>query len=151
MSELVYSTAVPLFDKLADQEAKTGSGCLLTYDAVQGSIGRELHRLFNTRSSLGLGDYVHGSATVLEYGVPDSSALSAQDALGMERLQSALLLAVERYEPRLANISVSVVATLHRHDFAQVHIRAQVRVGVELQRIDFEMRLGEPGGLVKIV
>ena len=69
----------------------------------------------------------------------------------MERFQSVLLLAVERYEPRLANISVSVVPTLYRHDFAQVHIRAQVRVGVELQRIDFEMQLGELGDLVRIV
>ena len=151
MSELVYSTAAPLFDRLVNQEAETGSGHLLTYDAVQDSIGRELHRLFSTRSPLGLGDYVHGSATVLEYGVPDWSVLSAQDALDMERLQSALLLAIERYEPRLVNVSVSVVPTPYRHDFARAHISAHARVGVELQRIDFQMLLGEPDGLVKIV
>ena len=151
MSELIYSMAAPLFDRLADHAAETGSGNLRTLDAVQGSIARELHRLFNTRSSLDLSDYAHGDSTVLEYGIPDFSALSAQDALGMKRFQSALLLAVERYEPRLSDVAVSVVPTRHRYDFAQVHISAQARVGVELQRVDFEMLLGEPGGLVKIV
>lgn len=143
--------AAPLFDRLAADLAETDGGNLKTLDAVQGSISRELHRLFNTRSSLSLSDHAHGDATVLEYGVPDFSALSAQDALGMQRFQSALLLAVERYEPRLADVTVSVVPTRRRHDFAQVHISAKARVGVELRRVDFEMLLGEPGGLVKIV
>lgn len=150
MSELVYSMAAPLFDRLADHGAETDGGNLRTLDAIQGSIGRELHRLFNTRSSLDPGDYEQGDATVLEYGVPDFSALSAQDALGLERLEASLLLAVERYEPRLTDVTVSVVPTKHRHDFAQVHIGAQARVGVELRRVDFEMLLGEPGGPVKI-
>lgn len=151
MSELVYSMAAPLFDRLAHHGAETDAGNLRTLDAVQGSIGRELHRLFNTRSALDLSDYEHGDATVLEYGIPDFSALSGQDVLGLVRFQSALRLAVERYEPRLENVTATVVLTRHRHDLAHVQISAQARVGVELQRVDFEMLLGEPGGLVKIV
>lgn len=151
MSEFIYSMAAPLFDRLAGDPAETDSGNLRTFGAIQSSIGRELHRLFNTRSSLGLADYEHGDATVLEYGVPEFSALSAQDALGLERLQAALLLAIERYEPRLVDVTVSVVPTERRKDLAQVRIGAQARVGVELRRVDFEMLLGEPGGPVKIV
>ena len=142
--------AAPLFARLDGNLAETDDGHLKTLDAVQASIGRELHRLFNTRSSLRLDDYEHGTATVLEYGIPDFSALSAQDAPGLERLQSALLLAVERYEPRLAEVTVSVVPSPQRKDFAQVHIGAQARVGLELQKVDFEMLLGESGSPVEM-
>lgn len=151
MSELVKGVAAPLFDRLAAEPPDSDGATLETIEALQGSIGRELHRLLNTRSSLALGDYAGGAATVLEYGVPDFSALSAQDALGLGRFQTALRLAVERYEPRLADVTVSVHPAQRRSDFARVVIGAQARVGVELQRVDFEMLLGESGSPVKVV
>jgi len=150
MSELVKGVAAPLFDRLASDPPEHG-GDLETMEAVQGSIGRELHRLLNTRSPLDLSDYAQGDASVLSYGVPDFSALSAQSAIDLGRLQSALRVAVERYEPRLANVSVQAVPAPQRSDCALVQIGADARVGIEVRRVDFEMLVGGPDSQMKVV
>lgn len=150
MSELVKGVAAPLFDRLASDPPEQGGGKLESMEALQASIGRELHRLLNTRSCLGLGGYAQGDGSVLEYGVPDFSALSAQSAADMGHLQTALRLAVERYEPRLADVTVEVEASPRAHEIALIRIGAQARVGIEVRRVDFEMLLGAPDSFMRV-
>lgn len=141
----------PLFDRLASEPSPFGDSGLEAMEAIQDSIGRELRRLFNTRSSLAPADYAHGAATVLEYGIPDFSAYDTQSAAELQQLSTALRLAVERYEPRLADVAIEVVASPQRHEFALVRISAQARLDTELCRVDFEMLLGTPDSLMKAV
>lgn len=142
---------MPLFDRLASAQSE------LAYqaqpepmEALQASIGRELRRLFNTRSPLSVSDYAQGGGTVLEYGIPDFSALSAQNTTDLKQLAAALRLSVQRYEPRLTEVTVQVSATTNRHEVALVRIGALARVGLALRRVDFEMLLGTPDSLVKV-
>lgn len=152
MSELVKGVPAPLFDRLASDLPAGSGGHLETMEAVQASIGQELRRLLNTRSSLGLSGYASlGDGSVLEYGVPDFSSLSAQSADDMTHLQSALRIAIERYEPRLANVTVELTPAPRRSDLAFVRIGAEAKVGIELRRVDFEMLLGAPDSLMKVV
>lgn len=119
-------------------------------ESLQDSIGRELRRLFNTRSPLSAADYAQGSGTVLEYGIPDFSALSAQNAADLQQLAATLRQAVQRYEPRLTDVSVQVSATPNQHEVALVRIGAQARAGLALRHVDFEMLLGTPDSLMKV-
>lgn len=141
---------MPLFDRLASAPSEPSSTHLETMEAIQASIGRELRHLFNTRSSLAPADYVQGSGTVLEYGIPDFSALGSQSAAELAQLATALRLAVERYEPRLSDVTVQVGASPSRQELALVRIGAQARAGLELRRVDFEMLLGAPDSLMKV-
>ena len=151
MSELVKGGLAPLFDRLASAPSAHARGAHLeTMESLQDSIGRELRQLFNTRSPLSVADYAQGSGTVLEYGIPDFSALSAQNTADLQQLAAALRLAVQRYEPRLSDVSVHVSATPNRHEVALVRIGAQARAGMALRRVDFEMLLGTPGSLMKV-
>ncbi|MGJ7535233.1 MULTISPECIES: type VI secretion system baseplate subunit TssE [Variovorax] len=152
MSELIKGGVAPLFDRLASapSEHARGAAHLETMESLQDSIGRELRRLFNTRSPLSASDYAQGSGTVLEYGIPDFSALSAQNAADLQQLAATLRQAVQRYEPRLTDVSVQVSATPNRHEVALVRIGAQARAGLALRHVDFEMLLGTPDSLMKI-
>ncbi|SEL22129.1 type VI secretion system protein ImpF [Variovorax sp. YR750] len=153
MSELVKGGVAPLFDRLASpqqSEHARGGAHLETMESVQDSIGRELRRLFNTRSPLSADEYAQGSGTVLEYGIPDFSSLSAQNAADLQQLAALLRTAVSRYEPRLTDVSVQVSAAANRHEVALVRIGAQARAGLALRRVDFEMLLGAPDSLMKV-
>lgn len=151
MSELVKGGVVPLFDRLASAPSEHARAAHLeTMESLQDSIGRELRRLFNTRSPLSAAEYAQGNGTVLEYGIPDFSALSAQNAADLQQLSATLRQAVQRYEPRLSDVTVQVSATPNRHEVALVRIGAQARAGLALRRVDFEMLLGTPDSLMKV-
>ena len=95
MSELVRGSSVPLFDRLASSEDPVAAGAfLLTPEQLQASIGKELSRLFNTRSRLAPSEYAASVGTVIDYGIPDFSALSPRHADDRELLQMALKQAI---------------------------------------------------------
>jgi type VI secretion system protein len=62
------------------------------------SIMDHLSRLFNTRQ----GSVAH----LANYGLPDISDIYRRMPQGIEELRAAIKSAVERYEPRLANVRV---------------------------------------------
>lgn len=140
MSELTKRSILPLFDRLSCEELSgQDSGVLETMESLEDSITRELHRLFNTRSPLGLSDYQRAEGTVLEYGIPDFSFLSGQSATDLASLQEVLRLAICRYEPRLMGAQVQVSPTQDKKSMARVLITASARLGVEIRRIEFQM------------
>ena len=142
MSELVRGSSVPLFDRLAAGDA-TGSSAswLLLPEQLQASIGRELSRLFNTRSRLAPSEFHQNSGTVIDYGVPDFSALYARRGDDAELLESALAQAVALFEPRLSNVSVKVQGMANRADAAAVTVGGDVMIGLKAQRVSFELEM----------
>lgn len=150
MSELAKGGVIPLFDRLASGGLDAGPSQLETMESLQDSISRELRMLFNTRSPLPPAEYLDGAATVLEYGIPDLSAFDAQSTSELEALASSLRLAIERYEPRLTDVTVQVLPVSGRRDAAVVRIGAQARAGLALRRVDFEMTMGVSDSLMKV-
>lgn len=142
MSELVRGSSVPLFDRLATQEA-TGKDAswLLLPEQLQASIARELSRLFNTRSRLPLSEFHQNSGTVIDYGVPDFSALYARRGDDVAVLESALAQAVTLFEPRLSNVTVKVQGMAQRADAAAVTVGGDVMIGLKAQRVSFELEM----------
>ena len=142
MSELVRGSSVPLFDRLAAGDVTSSNASwLLLPEQLQASIGRELSRLFNTRSRLSPSEFHQNSGTVIDYGVPDFSALYARRGDDVELLESALAQAVTLFEPRLANVSVKVQALVNRADAATVTVGGEVMIGLKAQRVSFELEM----------
>ena len=143
MAELVRGSSVPLFDRLALSGDSVASGAfLLTPEQLHASIGKELSRLFNTRSRLAPSEYAGSTGTVIDYGIPDFSALSPRHPDDRELLQSALKQAIVFYEPRMSNISVKVEAVPQRGDRALVTVSGDVTIGLKPQRVSFALGLG---------
>ncbi|KAF1045359.1 MAG: hypothetical protein GAK38_03071 [Xylophilus sp.] len=87
---------------------------------------------------------------MLEYGIPDLYSFGTQNAYALRQLAHGLKLAIERYEPRLSDLAVEVVATPRQAETASVRIDARVRIGTELRRVNFEMLLGLPDSLMRV-
>jgi len=146
MTELVRGSSVPLFDRLASSDSQEGVGAfLLLPEHLEASIARELSRLFNTRSRLAPSQYATGTGTVIDYGIPDFSAMSPRHAEDRELLQGALKQAIACYEPRLQNVAVTVAAVPQRGDQAVVTVSGDVTIGLKTQRVSFELGLNAPG------
>ena len=142
MTELVRGSSVPLFDRLASQEAPGGIGAfLLLPEQVEASIARELARLFNTRSRLPLSEYDKGTGTVIDYGIPDFSALSPRRGEDRDALEAALAQAVRQFEPRLQGVKVKVEAVPDRGDVCAVTLSGDIRIGMQQQRVSFTLNL----------
>ncbi|QWT45150.1 type VI secretion system baseplate subunit TssE [Azospira inquinata] len=74
-------------------------------------VARDLEALLNTRRSdpdEKVMDYDEASRTMLAYGVMDLNSLCLQDPDDRSRLQEDLLRSIERFEPRLKRVRVSL-------------------------------------------
>lgn len=102
----------PLFDRLIDRfpDSRRETRPLRTLDraGLRASIRRELERLFNTRSALPAEALRTRERTVVEYGLPDLGVLSPGRHADRVRLAAILREAVQAYEPRLADVRVTV-------------------------------------------
>lgn len=102
----------PLFDRLIDLDpgVRREPRPLRTLDrrGLRESVRRELERLLNTRSPLPADRLQGRDRTVVEYGVPDLAVLAPGRHQDRQRLANMLREAVEAYEPRLAQVRVTV-------------------------------------------
>lgn len=139
MPDLIRSAPVPLFERLCALDE--GQGSALDTLGLQASIGRELSRLLNTRSRLTMAEFAVCSGTVIDYGVPDFTALSARSGEDMELLRHALQRAIGMFEPRLMHTEVSILKNGQNPEGARVHITAAVHMGLTLRRVELDMNL----------
>ena len=149
MNELIRGAGLPLFDRLS-QSATTDSKRLASPQQMELSIGRELVRMFNTRSKVPLRSFANASGT-LDYGIPDFTALSPRSVTDMHQLQTAIVHAINCFEPRLKNVSVRAFPAA-REKAAALVISGEVTIEMKLQPLSFELQLdARHGGLAKAV
>ena len=149
MSELVRGSSVPLFDRLSSETPGGTGAFLLMPEQMEASIARELARLFNSRSRLSLTEMPHSSGTVIDYGLPDWSALSPRRGEDREALEQALTRAVGFYEPRLKNVKVKVEPVADRGDVAAVTLTGDMTIGITQQRVSFSLNLNPSHDVAK--
>jgi type VI secretion system protein ImpF len=112
MSERKVQVRMPLFDRLVDRDRflRRELRPMRTLDrrGVKESVRRELEQLFNTRCPVPAHRLAGRLRSVIDYGIPDFSTFSARNFDDRQRLADILRDAIEVYEPRLAQVSVSV-------------------------------------------
>ena len=140
MSELVRGSLVPLFDRFAPSDGGAGAFILLP-EQLTASIARDLGRLFNTRNRLGPSEIDSSTGTVVDYGIPDFSALSPRSEDDRRLLQKALLKSIAFYEPRLKNVAVKVEEVDQRGDSAAVTVSGDITIGLQHERVSFSLSL----------
>ena len=107
------------------------------------SVGRELRRLLNTRSNVPL-DSRGGEMSVLNYGLPDFSSLSALSGDDRNQLSALVARAITAFEPRLRDVRVTA-ERLRSNDRALIlRLDASLVVGEHSEPVSFSL-LARPG------
>jgi type VI secretion system lysozyme-like protein len=108
----ISGAKTPLFDRLLDDgpEVRQPVSPNRAYDAqsLRESVRADLVRLLNTRTNLrgNIRELAHG--TVLDYGIPDLSPISAADEQQRVALARRVEDVISTYEPRLQNVKVLI-------------------------------------------
>jgi type VI secretion system lysozyme-related protein len=76
---------------------------------VEASVASEISALLNTRIAREVDAVDPAERTVLDYGVPDFSGMSALSGTDRQRIARAAERAIRAFEPRLANPRVTIV------------------------------------------
>lgn len=121
------SFAPGLFDRLADgQPAPAASGPRARAQALaacRDSIMRDLVALLNTRCAVpaeALAPYPAVAGSVMNYGLIDFAGMCMSSDNDQQKICSAVRLAIERHEPRLQRVAVTLrpaSATINRVEF----------------------------------
>jgi len=129
-----------LFERLADAEPRSPEEeaqpfRVLDVRALKESVRRELSRLLNTRRHPRAGG--GGEMTVLDYGLPDFSSLSAGSGDDQRRLAAAVAAAVAAFEPRLRDVRVRVERVAGADRALALRVEAVLSVGLVAEPVSF--------------
>lgn len=141
-----------LFERLSDAEPRTREEeaqpfRVLDVRALKESVRRELGRLLNTRrharSGPGAGE---NGMTVLDYGIPDFSPLSATSGDDQQRLASEVAAAVTAFEPRLSGVRVTVERLRSEDRALLLRIEGRLAVGRVAEPVSFPVLVRAKSG-----
>lgn len=136
MGDEKIEVRAPLFDRLVDRDLRLPRELrpMRTLDrrGLRESVRRELEQLFNTRCPVPAHRLAGRERTVIDYGIPDFSTFSPRSFDDCKRLESVLREAIERYEPRLANVRVHIDPIKDGDPFA---LSAEVRADMIVDRV----------------
>lgn len=139
-----------LFERLSDSEPRSReeeARPFRVHDvrALKESVRRELARLLNTRRHprAGAGE---GGMTVLDYGLPDFSPLSATSGDDQNRLASEVAAAVAAFEPRLADVRVRVERVQGEDRALLLRVEGRLAVGTLAEPVSFPVLVRAKSG-----
>ena len=111
------------------------------------SVRRELEQLLNTRCSVPLRLPPGAERSVIDYGLPDFSSLSASSGDDQNLLQELIRSTVSFFEPRLREVAVTV-EQLPRHERGlAVTIGGLLVVGDVLEPVSFPVHFRGAAGV----
>ena len=141
MSFLFPGGPIPLFDKLDQRAAPTGheAGQGLSADGVEASVEHELHRLLNSRSRINLSEFTEKNLTVCDYGIPDYTALSVRSDTDRVQIATAIAYAIQHFEPRLINTTVTPLGAANGITIALFQIDADLPIANTVRRVRFTL------------
>jgi len=147
MSKLVFACSAPLFDRLLGPD--DGSSCEPKLDPIglKKSLAREMAQLFSTKSRLTLAQYQSRELTVLDYGLPDFTALSPDSDSDTTLMSEVVTKCLDKFEPRLSMVLVKVSPDTYSKTSAHASVAAAVMIGRQALRVDFDLAFTPSGGM----
>ncbi|HEX8775463.1 MAG TPA: type VI secretion system baseplate subunit TssE [Pyrinomonadaceae bacterium] len=97
-----------LVDEDPDQPEEEQPFRVLSRKKLWESVRREVGRLLNTRCPVPLHLITEEERTVINYGIPDFTSLSSNNAVDRQLIANIIGQTIAAYEPRLRNIRVSI-------------------------------------------
>lgn len=152
--KLLRGARAPLFDRFGDEDGEGGDAFLpwhaarrggggLTLSALEQSIALELDRLLNTRCAASLAQLAQRPRSVLDYGLPDYSALHTADLQHHHQLQRLVHDTIAAFEPRLRAIQVVIAADRNSRQALDVAVSGHVVVAERLEPVSFKVAVRE--------
>jgi type VI secretion system lysozyme-like protein len=138
-------TRALLFDRLVESDpALSGAerSHTISRAEAQQSVAREIGCILNTRIDPIIDDIDPRERTVLEYGLPDFTALAAASSSDTTRLATAAERAILAFEPRLKRPSVTVVVEATTRDTVTFLITGLLAVNNQTESFSFPVDLG---------
>lgn len=139
-----------LFERLVDNEHESQEEArplrIHDVDTLRESVKREVARLLNTRRPHPetVGD--HDELTVVDYGIPDFSHLNGASSTDRLRLAVILARAISAFEPRLAQVEVSLDPVPGKPARLAGRINAMLEVGSVKEPVSFPLTVGIEAG-----
>lgn len=143
-----------LFERLVDEDPqrKFEGQPFRIYDAadLRLSVQRELSRLLNTRCPLPVKSVDPLARTIIDYGIPDFSFMSAASTTDALELARLLENAISAYEPRLRQVHVEIHPALNNQSAVMGVISAMLTVGSINEPVSFPLVLSLKTGEAEI-
>ena len=130
----------PLFDRLSEtpESGSTPAPAGVLDRARQcESLQRELGRLLNTRSPYPAGRPAPGERTVIEYGLPDYSAMYTRNSEDQIKLAALVRGTIEAFEPRLREVKVEAEILGNSERALLVKVSGTMAIGRISERVAF--------------
>lgn len=156
----LHGARVPLFDRFhPDGEGGRGSASLLEWHAarqdgmeraaspLERSIERELSRLLNTRCPCTMEQLATRERSVVDYGLPDYSALYTANLDDQKRLAMLVRDTIAAFEPRLREVRVEIARIPNSRHALRVSVGGMVLIEGRLEPVSFNVSAnGENAG-----
>lgn len=150
----VRGAPVPLFDRLVGggPESPTAPAYsrVLPARALRDSVLLDISRLLNTRCGMRGELRELARRTVLDYGVPDFSALSPASEADLKFLAASIVSQITAYEPRLRNVSVVLSPHASNPKAVQGVIDASLLIGKVYEPVTFQIEF-DPGNSSPVI
>ena len=142
MAQLSHGGNTPLFDRLSlkGSVSSAGQSTESRLMDIEASIYRELQSLTSSRSRLSIEQFLKvPRLTVLDWGLPDLTALTAERSEDRNLCARVVVRAVEAFEPRLSKPTVEIAAFRQGRDIVRFSLAAELRLGTICERLIFNL------------
>jgi type VI secretion system protein ImpF len=146
-----------LFERLVDTEPRSREEeaqpfRVLDVRALKESVRHELARLLNTRRHVRPGDDRNEDEkmTVLDYGIPDFSPLSATSGDDQLRLAASVAATITAFEPRLEAVRVHVERLRLEDRALLLRVEARLAVGTVAEPVSFPILVHGKSGETEV-
>ena len=144
-----------LFERLVDENPHAPGEAqpfrIYGVTALRDSVGRELMRLLNTRCPRSGGPVSDDDRTILDYGIPDFSYMSAGSETDTHQLARILERTIALYEPRLRQIRVGIEPSSKQRNAVLGSIEAMLVYGNVNEPVAFPLVLSLKSGEVVLL
>jgi type VI secretion system lysozyme-like protein len=141
-----------LFERLVDEDPHTPGEAqpfrIYGMAALRASVARELMRLLNTRCPRLGGPKDEADRTILDYGIPDFSHLSAGSDTDARQLARMLERTISVYEPRLRQVRVTIEPSTKSKNAVIGSIEGSLVAGMVNEPVSFPLVLSLKSGEV---
>ena len=142
MAQLSHGGNTPLFDRLRLKGfvSTTGQSAEARLLDIEASIYKELQSLTLSRSRLSIEQFLKTARlTVLDWGLPDLTGLSAERAEDRDLCARVVVRAIEAFEPRLSKPTVEIAAFRQGREICRFSLAAELRLGTIRERLIFNL------------
>ena len=142
MAQLSHGGNTPLFDRLSLKGvvSPAGQSAESRLSDIEASIYKELQSLTLSRSRLSIEQFLKTARlTVLDWGLPDLTGLSAERSEDRDRCARVVVRAIEAFEPRLSKPTVEIAAFRQGRDICRFSLAAELRLGTIRERLIFNL------------